>query len=370
MNDHHCLVGRGLSCLFIGGLLLLAGCEHQEQSQDLRRPVNVVRVSAQQIHDYRPYPGEIRARFETVLAFRVSGKLVGRAVDIGDRVHKGQILAGLDTADARLTVQNLAAQLTAAKAEHDYSRDDLIRYRELFAQNIVSQPELDRRETTDIDARQKVAALEAQLQQVENQLAYTSLTADRDGVVTALEAESGQVVAAGQTIVKIAQLDELEVAVDIPEHRIADIELNQAINISLWADEGKRIAGRIREIAAAADPVSRTYRVKVRLYADQDVRLGMTATVRIPSQASNDLSVPLSAVFTPQNQPEQTKVWLVDEQTATVKAIPVKIIETLPGERLALSGLSAGQLIVSAGVNRLLEGQTVRLPQTLAEIEP
>jgi RND family efflux transporter MFP subunit len=298
----------------------------------------------------------------------VAGKLINRSVDIGEQVHKGQLLARLDPGDFRLAVQNIKAQFISAKADSDYSKEDLIRYRELFDQHIISQPELDRRQTLYITAQQKVAALEAQLGQTDNQLAYADLLADRDGVVTALEVETGQVVVAGQAVIKLAQLDEKEIHIDIPEHHVASIDFQQKVAVTLWADGDKRIKARIREIAAAADPVSRTYRVKATLLEGQDeVRLGMTATVWIPSITPSSLAVPLSAIFTPQNQQEQTSVWLVDERTSTVKAAPIQIGAALPGERVAVTGLSSGQLVVSAGVNRLREAQTVRLPQQFSQ---
>jgi len=344
-------------------LLILAGCSHQDQDRQTLRPVNVIRITSQQTQNDRPFPGEVRARFETTLSFRVAGKLINRSVDMGDRVRKGQMLARLDPSDYRLASQSIKAQLIAAKADRKYSQDDLSRYRELFNQNIISRPELDRRQTLDINAQQKVAALEAQLGEAGNQLAYTDLRADRDGVVTALEVEAGQVVAPGQPVIRIAQLNEKEIPIDIPEHRVTGIDLQQEVAVTLWADGDKRIKARIREIAAAADSASRTYRVKVTLLEGRDdARLGMTATVWIPSNTPSNPIVPLSAVFTPQNQPEQPSVWLVDECSSTVKAVPVRIGDTLSGERVAITGLAAGQLIVSAGANRLVEGQPVRLP--------
>ncbi|MDP3589840.1 MAG: efflux RND transporter periplasmic adaptor subunit [Methylobacter sp.] len=345
-------------------LLTLVGCTHRNQEQPSLRPVNIVRITSQETLNDRPFSGEVRARFETTLSFRVAGKLTSRLVDMGEQVHKGQLLARLDPGDFRLAALNIKAQLISAKADSEYTKDDLSRYRELFDQNIISKPELDRRQTLYITAQQKVAALEAQLGQADNQLTYTDLLADRDGVVTALEIETGQVVSSGQSVIRLAQLDEKEIHIDIPEHRVAELKQRQDVIVTLWADSDKQIKARIREISAAADPVSRTYRVKATLLEGQDdARLGMTATVWIPSIAPSSLAVPLSAIFTPQNKPEQTSVWLVDELTSTVKAAPIQIGAALPGERVAVTGLSSGQLIVSAGVNRLREAQPVRLPQ-------
>jgi RND family efflux transporter MFP subunit len=212
-----------------------------------------------------------------------------------------------------------------------------------------------------------VVTFEVQLSQATNQLQYTDLLADRDGVVTGLEVETGQVVTAGQPVIKLARLDEKEIHIDIPEQRVAGIDLHQKVSVTLWADGNRRITARIREIAAAADPASRTYRVKATLLEGQDeARLGKTATVWIPVTPSPRIAVPLSAVFTPQNEPGRPRVWLVDEQAGTVRSVPVQLGEALDGERIVVVGVVSGQLVVSAGVQRLAEGQAVRLPEKIA----
>jgi multidrug efflux system membrane fusion protein len=347
-------------------LFALVGCTHQDENRQppLPRPVKAFRITDQSTKNDSQFPGEVRARFEMTLSFRVAGKIITRAVDIGEHVHKGQLLARLAPNDYQLAEQSLKAQLISAEADRKFSKDDLDRYQELLTQNIISQPELDRRRTQYINAQQKVTALQSQLNQAANQLAYTELLAERDGVITALEVETGQVVTVGQPIIKLTRLDEKEIHIDIPEHRVAGIALYQEVGVTLWADGDKQLKGRIRELAAAADPLSRTYRAKVTLLENSDnARFGMTATVWIPSNTPSNLAIPLSAVFTSQNRPGQTSVWLVDEHSSTVKAVPVQIGVALPGDRTAVTGLAAGQLIVSAGVNRLIEGQTVRLPQ-------
>jgi multidrug efflux system membrane fusion protein len=343
------------------------GCHHQdEQSPQISRPVKVARI-VDQTDSVMSFAGDVRARYETMLSFRVAGKLLARHVDVGDRVRKGQVLARLDQNDYRLAVQDLQAQLASAVADRDFLRDDVARYRELLTQKVTSPPEFDRHQTAYTTARERVAALEAQLGHAVNQLAYTELAADRDGVVTALEVETGQVVSASQAIVKVAQLDEKDIHFDVPEHRLPGLKRRQAVSITLWADHEKRLKGQIREIASAADPASRTYRVKAALLEDQEAaQLGMTATVWLPSNTPSRMTVPLSAVFTPQNKPGQPHVWLVNEQTGTVRSVPVQVGETLDGERIAVTGLASGQLLVSAGVQRLAEGQAVRLPDAIA----
>lgn len=353
----------------LAGLLLpltiSVGCSDQDKpTQTVARPVKVFRIEESAVAGARSYAGEVRARIETPLSFRVAGKLLERKVDVGDPVRKGQLLAILDGNDYRLAVQALKAQLAAARADSTFLRNDLARYRELLAQQVISPPEFERHETAYTAARERTAALDAQLAEANSQLSYTELHADRDGVVTALAVEAGQVLAAGQAVVTLARLDEKEIHFDVPENRLTEIQRQQDVDVSLWADDERRFKAKIREIASAADPASRTYRVKATLLEGLDAaQLGMTATVHITANTASGIAIPLSAVYTPQNQPDYPLVWLVDEQAATVKSVPVRLGETLAGERIAVEGVAAGQLLVSAGMQRLAEGQAVRLPE-------
>jgi multidrug efflux system membrane fusion protein len=357
---------KSVVCLFLL-VALLIGCSRQDQKvKSPPRPVKVFRVGTTSIGSVTPYAGEVRARFETTLSFRVTGKILARPVEIGDRVRKGQLLARLDNSDFQLAVQTLKAQLKSAVADRDFTKDDLTRYRELLDQKVISSTDFDRHQTAYTNAQERVAVLEAQLKQTINQLDYTELSADRAGVVTALEVEKGQVVAAGQSVVKLAQLDEKEIHFDIPEQHIAAIKNHQIVAVSLWSDAGRRLKAEIREIGASADPVSRTYRVKAKLLEGQeDAHLGMTATVWVASDKAELIAVPLAAVFTSQAQPKQQQVWLIDEAAGTVKAVPVQLGTALPGELVSIEGLQSGQLIVNAGVQRLKEGQAVRLSGSL-----
>jgi multidrug efflux system membrane fusion protein len=350
---------------FLLPLMISVGCSDQDKpTQAVARPVKVFRIEGAAAVGVMSFAGEVRARIETPLSFRVAGKLLERKVEVGDPVRKGQLLAILDGNDYRLAVQGFKAQLSAAQADSNFLRDDLARYRELLAQQVISPPEFERHETAYTSARERTAALEAKLAEALNQLSYAELHADRDGVVTSLAVEAGQVLAAGQAVVTLAQLDEKEIHFDVPEHRLQEIQRQQAVNVSLWLDDERPLKARIREIASAADPASRTYRVKASLLEGLDAaQLGMTATVHIAANSASGIAVPLSAVYTPQNQPDHPLVWLIDEQVATVKSVPVRLGETLAGERIAVEGLAAGQLLVSAGVQRLAEGQAVRLPE-------
>ncbi|MGJ0484329.1 MAG: efflux RND transporter periplasmic adaptor subunit [Methylomicrobium sp.] len=357
---------KSVVCLF-WLVALLMGCSRQDQKVKLPpRPIKVFRVGTTSVGSVTPYAGEVRARFETTLSFRVTGKILARPVEIGDRVLKGQLLASLDKSDFQLAVQTLKAQLKSAVADRDFTKDDLARYRELLDQKVISNTDFDRHQTAYTNAQERVAALEAQLKQTTNQLDYTELSADREGVITALEVEKGQVVAAGQSVVKLSQLDEKEIHFDIPEQRISETKNHQTVAVTLLSDNERKFNAKIREISASADPASRTYRAKaILLDGLQAAHLGMTATVWLTSDKAERIAVPLSAVFTSQAQPKQQQVWVIDEAASIVNAVPVRLGTALPSELVSIEGLQAGQLIVSAGVQRLKEGQTVRLSESL-----
>jgi len=342
---------------------LSAGCSQQNpETKSSPRPVKVFRVGYNHAESMSSYAGEVRPRFETTLSFRVAGKIIARSVEIGDFVKKGQVLAKLDVNDFQLAVQALQAQIKSAVADRDFAKEDLLRYRELLAQKVISPPDFDRHQTLYTNAQERLTTLEAQLKQTTNQLQYTELAADRDGVITTFAVEKGQVVAAGQPVVKLAQLDEKEIHFDIPEQRVVGTKTRQLVDVSLWSDDKQKFKAKIREISAAADSASRTYRVKASLLDGQEqARLGMTATVWLASDKTEQIIAPLSAVFTSQDQPKQQKVWLVDEAKQQVKAVPVQIGVALADELTTVTGLNAGQLIVSAGVQRLEEGQSIRL---------
>lgn len=353
---------RGYAALGLLLVVLMAGCAKHAEPETVVRPVRVFKVGNTGETARTSFAGEIKARYEAKLSFRVPGKIVARLVEVGDRVHKGQLLAQLDPVDYQLAAKSLASQLAAARAERDFAKDDLVRHRELLELKYISQAEYDRRETAYKTANDRVEALRSQLDQANNQVTYTNLYADRDGVVTALDVEAGQVVGAGQMILKLAQLDEKEVVINIPEHRIAELRNAAEVTVTLWADGDRRLKGRIREISPSADPATRTYSVKVSLLEGKDLaRFGMTATVHFPPAQGSRPVLPLAAVFQPQNDPTQARVWVVNERTKTVTSVPVKLGVPVGNQQVAVSGLVPGQVVVSAGVTRLAEGQAVKI---------
>lgn len=339
--------------------LLLAACGEKPVEDTPIRPVRSLLAASSSVVPEVTYAGEVRARYETPQGFRVAGKLAERKVEIGDRVKKGQLLARLDPEDLRLSALAAKAGLSAAESDFRRSSADFERYKALFSRKLIAESEFKARKTEFDVAEAKVKQARAQYDVNINQTGYAELRAEFDGVVTALNAERGQVVAAGQGVVTIARPDELEVEVSIPESRVANIREAADLSVTLWAKPGLKIPGRLRELAPDTDPVTRTYRARISLLEhDPEIQLGMTANVHVSSRESEVIKLPLTAIFQSKQQPT---VWVVDEKSATVHNVPVRIRQYLDNEVVIESGVTPGQRIVTAGVHKLVEGQKVAL---------
>lgn len=322
--------------------LTLAACGKEEAPAAAIRPVLVQQVGAADAAAVTSYVGEIRARHESDLGFRIAGKIVARLVNVGAAVRAGQALARIDPADAMLQAKQAEAALALAES-------DARRYRDLRAKSFVSQAALDAKETA-------LEAAQAQSGLARNQAAYTTLTADHAGVVTALLAEVGQVVAAGQGVLRLARPDEKEVVVSVPEGRVAALRAAKTLTVTSWAAPQDKLPGRLRELAPAADPATRTYAARISiLKADAALQLGMTATVSLPPQLSPGILIPAAAVV---NDGRQAYVWIVADDRVARRA--VRIRQLREDGVVVDGGLQPGELIVAAGAHKLAEGQAVR----------
>ena len=342
---------------------VLAGCSNPPSEPAQARPVRVMEVGLDSRAVSLQLAGEVRARYEARVAFRVGGKILRRYVNVGDRVEAGATIAELDAADYRLTADSIAAQLKAAQADLAFAQDDQQRYQELRDRQLVSTAEFDRHQTTTATLRGRVANLRAQLDQAKNQVAYARLTADHEGIVVAVLAEVDQVVAAGQGVAVLARPEELEIAIDVPEDRRDALAKAQAIDVSLWARPQAHLTGRLRELSASANPASRTYAARVSLPGRPDwVQLGMSATVEIRGAPLSGQVIPLSAVF--QRHAEaggEARVWIVNPEGNAVTSVPVTVGAPTGQDEVVAYGLSPGQRIVTAGASRLREGTTVKV---------
>ena len=311
------------------------------------------------------FAGEVRARSESALGFRVGGKITERLVDVGAMVKAGTPLARMDARDLQLNSASVRSQRAAAQADVVQARADYARYNDLFQKKFVSGAEIDKRKATLDVAQARLEQAQAQLNVADNQSAYAVLSADRAGVITAVEAEAGQVVAAGQTVVRLARDAEKEILIAVPENRLPELQSAQTIEVTLWAAPGKRYPGKIREVSPGADAVTRTYAVRIAVEkADPDMRLGMTASVSLlKSGASNAVVLPLTALY---QQGANTALWIVDA-SQTVKLAPVKVGVFREDSVTIVAGVKEGDIVVTAGVHKLTPGQKVRVAGAAAE---
>ena len=306
------------------------------------------------------FAGEVRARSESALGFRVGGKIVERLVDVGSVVKVGTPLARIDARDLQLNSASVRSQLAAAQADVVQAQAEYARYSDLYQKKFVSAADIDRRKATLDVAQARLDQAQAQLNMADNQSNYAVLQADRAGVITAVEAEAGQVVAAGQTVVRLARDAEKEILIAVPENRLSEVRSALRIEITLWAVPHKRYLGTVREVSPSADAVTRTYAVRVAVaQADEDMRLGMTASVLVlQSGAGNAVVLPLTALY---QQGADTALWIVDPSTQTVTLTPVKVGAFREDAVIIVSGVKEGDRVVTAGVHKLTQGQKVRV---------
>ena len=337
---------------------VLTACSKPAPPAEDVRPVRVIKLVADGGAQQSQFAGDVRPRYESQLGFRVGGKIIERKVDVGATVRRGAVLMRLDPQDLKLAETQARATLRAAETERELAAADYKRHVNLRSENFVSQAVLDAKQSALKAAQANVEAARAGLRGQSNQADYTTLVADVDGVVTAIDAEVGQVVQAGTPVVRVARTAEKDVVIGIPEDKVAGLRQAAEVTVRLWADAGQTIPGKIREIAPMADAATRTYTVKVALPERADARLGMSATVELATGAASagGLRVPLSALV---NHKGASSVWLVEN--GAVKLVPVQVTGQVDNDVLVAGAVRAGQNVVTAGVNLLKPGQKVRI---------
>jgi multidrug efflux system membrane fusion protein len=346
-------------CLFS---MVLAGCTRQEAAPEPLRAVRTVTVSAADAGASPEFAGEVRARTETKLSFRVGGKLVQRLVEPGQQVKAGQLLASLDPQDLRLGQDAARAALAAAQSGHALAAADFRRFKELYEQGFIGVAEFERREAAMKSAQAQFDQARAQAAFQGNQAEYSSLRADVAGVVTAVDAEAGMVVAAGAPVLRLAHDGPRDVVFSVPEDQVAAIQALAAtpgrFNVRPWGDTKAVLPATIREISAAADAATRTFQVKADIGSGAPLRLGQTATVVIDLPRTVGVTkLPLSAL---KEEKGASHVWRVDPVTMTVQLQAVEVLGADGNQAVIGAGLSPGQVVVTAGVHVLTPGQKVK----------
>ena len=344
-------------------LALLTACSKPIPPSDPVRAVKTVKVMNQSAGATQEYAGEVRARTESRLGFRVGGKITRRQAEIGSVVKAGQVLAQLDPRDLKLGEDVAAAALTAARVNLEQAAADFRRFKELLDKGFISSAELERRDTALKAAQAQFDQAKAQASVQGNQTGYAALLSDASGVITSIDAEPGMVVSAGTPVVRLAHDGARDVVFSVPEDKVALIKAlantPTAFKIRLWGDSDQSYSARVREIAAAADPVTRTFLVKVDVGHIKGLRLGQTATVLVElPRAVGITKLPLSALREEQGK---SAVWVVDPMRSTVSLQAVQVAGADGNEVVIGAGLTAGQIVVTAGVHVLSPGQKVKL---------
>lgn len=349
--------------------LATAACSKQAATPEPVRSVRTVTVSSGPVGAVVDYAAEVRARVELRLSFRVGGKMISRPAGLGEHVRAGQVLASLDAQDLRLGQDAARSAVQAARVNHEQAQADYRRFKDLRDQGFISAAELERRETTFKAAQAQLAQAQALSGVQSNQARYSTLVADTGGVVTAVEAEPGAVLSAGSTVLRVAQDGPRDVVFSVPEDQAGALRALQgsagALRVTVWGADSVPLAATVREVAAVADPVTRTFVVKADI-GKANVRLGRTATVTVavrslPS-APAMIKLPLAAVF---EQQGQSSVWVLDKDTMTVRAQPIQVVGAEGNQVVVAAGLAPGQQVVSAGVHVLTPGQKVALYRPL-----
>ncbi|HYD99043.1 MAG TPA: efflux RND transporter periplasmic adaptor subunit [Alphaproteobacteria bacterium] len=349
-------------------LAALTACnEAQTKTEDPPRPVKAQPVVYEAGGESLVFAGTVAPRHEATMAFQVAGKVTARPVDLGAVVAPGTVLARLDPDDYQLGIRSAQAQVQAAEADLARTAADFDRYQRLQGSQVFVKATYDQRRAAADLARANLDRARSQLKIAENQLGYTTLKADAKGVVTAVLAEAGQVLAAGQPVARIARTDELEVAVAIPENRLAAVQAAGEATFTLWSQpDAPRHRAVLREVSPSADPVTSTYNARF-AFAEPlaAAQIGMTATLTVAKPAGQPVArLPLTAVFQQDGKPA---LWTVEPQTGVLTLRPVTVAGYLQDSVLIGGGVEAGQVVVTAGVHKLDSQQRVRI---LAEAAP
>ena len=338
---------------------LLAGCGEEKPPPPVVRPVlSIVAEPANQLRI--GFAGVVQPRYQTDRAFQVLGRIIARNVDVGDMVRKGQTLAKNDPLAYQLAVRSAESDLVNAKSQLEKATAQKVRTKTLVGQGVYSQADLDSAQQATDAASASVQQAEARLAKANEQLGYTTLTADIDGVVTSIDADVGQMASSGMKVMTLARTDVREAVVDVPEDVARNVSPGTGFTVTLQADPAVVAKGAVREIAPEADAATRQTRVKITLDRPGDpFRLGatVTATPDAPTGAST-IEVPATALF---ERDGATRVWIVDPAAKAVRSAPVEVATRDARSARLSGGVTPGARVVVAGANSLSEGQAVKL---------
>jgi len=348
----------------LGPLLLgafLGACN--EESQVTVTPIRPVRTQVVEITEWKnpgTAIGEVKSRYETDIGFRIAGKLAARMVDVGSVLEKGAAIASIDSTSEKTAVAIAETDVKGAEAELADATAQEARQHDLLQHGYATQAAYDGVERRLKLARARLESTELSRKDAIERLSYTELHSDEAGVVTAVGAQPGQIVAAGQTVVHVARTDVKEAEFKVSERVLRSVPSNTPIEVTLLSDPKVKVIGHIREIGTTADPVTRTFAVRISLSdAPEAMRFGATVQGQVILNETGIVQLPSSALFRSDNQPS---VWVFDPSSSSVNLRPVTILRYEEDRVLLTEGLSSGERVVTAGVQKLFPGMKVRLP--------
>jgi RND family efflux transporter MFP subunit len=355
MNTKRIVTQGGLMAL----IALLAACHGKHEASADIRPVRTTVVGAGQYGDNVTYTGEIRARHESDLGFQVAGKVIARPAEVGAFVTVGTVLAQLDPTDEKVAVESAQSAVSAAQAELARATSEEASYRHLLERGLTTRTAYIEQQTTAKTAQSRLQQATSDLDLRRRQLNYTTLRADRDGVITRVSADVGAVLAQGQAVATLAQPAELDVVFDVADSQVDTVRNAKTVAAALLSARDKPLVASVREVSPSADPITRTYRVKCTLPGQpHGWRLGLNAIVTLEARRpAPGIRIPSTALY---EKDRKSAVWIVkDDQTIELRPIVVIRYDTDSVE--VSNGLRSGERIVTAGVHKLLAGQNVRL---------
>lgn len=356
-DGHH--VRAMLPVLMAAAFLAACGQDSPPSSAPEVRPVRTATLEKRQSADPVVLTGRVQAQDEASFAFRIAGRMIERAVRTGDRVKAGDVLARLEPQNEQNALRAAKASLAAAQAQLTQARNQFERQETLLRQGWTTRVNFDQAEKGFRTAQSQVDAAEAQLKIAHDQVDFTELKADAPGVVTAVGSEPGEVVQAGQMIVRLARQGGLDAVFDVPAEVLRTAPSDPLIEVHLPDSPNVKATGRVREVAPQADPVTRTFEVKVGLSEPPSLmRLGATVTGTMQRDAISTLEIPASALTKIDRRPA---VWIVDPESLTVSARNVEVLRFNPATVAISRGLDVGEIIVTAGVQALHPGQKIRM---------
>jgi RND family efflux transporter MFP subunit len=347
----------------LAGMVLpatLAACQPDSQvAAPEARPVRTVIVTKREVGETVSYTGRIEAENETRLSFRIGGRMIERSANVGDPVVPGQVVAKLEPQDELNGLRTAQAAVAAAQAQFTEAYSNYERQRHLLARDVASRVQFERAEQAMATARAQLDTAEAQQKAAKDRVSYTELRVDAAGIVIATAAETGEVVQGGQLIIRIARKDGRDAVFDVPAQLLRLAPSDPTITVSLTDDPKVTAIGRVREVAPQADPVTRTFEVKVGLTdPPAAMRLGSTVTGRMQLEAVPTIEVPASALTELDRRPA---VWIVDPKSLTVSLRNIDVLRHDPATVAVAAGLDTGDIVVTAGVQALHPGQKTRL---------